>query len=198
LEGFLFPATYEFPPNITAEGALKIMVQKFLSVAGSLKFVDKVQNDRHISPYEALITASIVEAEVNKPDDMGKTARAIYNRAYAGLGDTRLLQVDAAINYWLKLQGKDPKSSNDLLRSELNNPNNPYNTHKRPGLTPTPIGNPGEIALRAAMDPPAGNWIFWVTVDSQGTTLFASSLAEHESNIQIGCRNGFITGSACG
>jgi len=198
LEGFLFPATYEFPPNITAEGALKIMVQKFLSVAGSLKFVDKVQNDRHISPYEALITASIVEAEVNKPDDMGKTARAIYNRAYAGLGDTRLLQVDAAINYWLKLQGKDPKSSNDLLRSELNNPNNPYNTHKRPGLTPTPIGNPGEIALRAAMDPPAGNWIFWVTVDSQGTTLFASTLAEHESNIQIGCRNGFITGSACG
>ncbi len=198
LEGFLFPATYEFPPNVTAEGALKIMVQKFLSVAGGLKFVDRVQNERHISPYEALITASIAEAEVNKPDDMGKTARAIYNRAYAGLGDTKLLQVDAAINYWLKLQGKDPKSSNDLLRSELNNPNNPYNTHKRPGLTPTPIGNPGEVALKAAMDPPVGTWIFWVTVDTQGTTLFASSLAEHEANIQVGCRNGFITGSACG
>jgi UPF0755 protein len=198
LEGFLYPATYEFPPNVTAEGALKIMVNKFLSVVGSLKFVDQVQNDRHISPYEALITASIVEAEVNKPDDMGKTARAIYNRAYAGLGDTKLLQVDAAINYWLKLQGKDPKTSNDLLRSELNNPNNPYNTHRRPGLTPTPIGNPGETALKAAMDPPAGNWIFWVTVDVQGTTLFADNLAQHEANIRIGCKNGYITGSACG
>jgi UPF0755 protein len=198
LEGFLFPATYEFPPNVTAEGALKIMVNKFLNVVGGLKFVDKVQNDRHISPYEALITASIVEAEVNKPDDMGKTARAIYNRAYAGLGDTKRLQVDAAINYWLKLQGKDAKSSNDLLHSELNNPSNPYNTHLRPGLTPTPIGNPGEVALKAAMDPPVGNWIFWVTVDAQGTTLFADNLAQHEANIHTGCQNGFITGSACG
>jgi peptidoglycan lytic transglycosylase G len=198
LEGFLFPATYEFPPNVTAEGALKIMVNKFLNLTGGLKFADKVQNDRHISPYEALITASIVEAEVNKPDDMGKVARAIYNRAYAGLGGTKLLQVDAAINYWLKLQGKDPVHSNDLLRSELDNPNNPYNTHRRPGLTPTPIGSPGEVALKAAMDPPAGNWIFWVTVDKQGTTLFADNLAQHEANIRLGCQNGYITGSACG
>lgn len=198
LEGFLFPATYEFPPNVTAEGALKIMVNKFLNVAASLKFADRVQSERHISPYEALITASMVEAEVNKPDDMGKTARAIYNRAYAGLGDTKLLQVDAAINYWLRLQGKDPKHSNDLLQSELNNPNNPYNTHKHAGLTPTPIGNPGEAALKAAMDPPQGNWLFWVTVDNQGTTLFADNLSQHEANIRVGCQNGFITGSACG
>lgn len=197
VEGFLFPATYEFPPNVTAEGALKIMVNKFLTVTGAMKFADRVQNERKISPYEALVAASIVEAEVNKPDDMGKTARAVYNRAYTDKADTKLLQVDAAINYYLKLQGKDPKHSNDLLQSELNNANNPYNTHKRPGMPITPIGNPGEAALKAAMDPPVGNWLFWVTVDTQGTTLFADNLAGHEANIRTGCQNGFITGSAC-
>lgn len=197
LEGFLFPDTYEFPPNTTAESALKLMVNHFMTVTGKLKFADKVQSERNISPYEALVAASIVEAEVNKPDDMGKTARAIYNRAYTDKADTKLLQVDAAINYYLKLQGKDAKHSNELLQSELNNPNNPYNTHLRPGMPITPIGNPGENALKAAMSPPAGNWLFWVTVDQQGTTLFADNLAGHEANIRTGCRNGFITGNAC-
>jgi UPF0755 protein len=75
----------------------------------------------------------------------------------------------------------------------MQNPNNPYNTYKRPGLTPTPIGNPGENALKAAMDPPAGNWLYWVTVDAQGTTLFAETLSQHDTNKQVGCRNGFLT-----
>ncbi len=193
LEGFLFPATYEFPPNITADGALKVMVNHFLTVTGKLRFADRVQAERHISPYEALVTASIVEGEVQKAEDMGKAARAIYNRAYTDKADTKLLQVDAAFNYQFKLEGKDPKHSNDLKQSEMQNPNNPYNTYKRPGLTPTPIGNPGENALKAAMDPPVGNWLYWVTVDAQGTTLFADTLSQHDNNRQVGCRNGFLT-----
>ncbi len=193
LEGFLFPATYEFPPKVTAEGALKVMVNKFLTVTGGMKFADRVQTERRISPYEALITASIVEGEVQKPEDMGKAARAIYNRAYTDKADTKLLQVDAAFNYQFKLEGKDPKHSNDLKASEMQNPNNPYNTYRRPGLTPTPIGNPGENALKAAMEPPTGNWLFWVTVDAQGTTLFADTLDQHDKNKQVACRNGFLT-----
>jgi UPF0755 protein len=193
LEGFLFPATYEFPPNISAEAALKVMVNHFLTVTGKMKFADRVQAERRISPYEALVAASIVEGEVQKPEDMGKAARAIYNRAYTDKADTKLLQVDAAFNYQFKLEGKDPKHSNDLKVSEMQNPNNPYNTYKRPGLTPTPIGNPGENALKAAMDPPAGNWLYWVTVDAQGTTLFAETLSQHDTNKQVGCRNGFLT-----
>ena len=110
LEGFLFPATYEFPPNITAEAALKVMVNHFLTVTGKLKFADRVQAERHISPYEALVTASIVEGEVQKAEDMGKAARAIYNRAYTDKADTKLLQVDAAFNYQFKLEGKDPST----------------------------------------------------------------------------------------
>jgi UPF0755 protein len=128
LEGFLFPATYEFPPNISADGALKVMVNHFLTVTGKMKFADRVQAERHISPYEALIAASIVEGEVQKAEDMGKAARAIYNRAYTDKADTKLLQVDAAFNYQFKLEGKDPKHSNDLKVSEKQNPNNPYNT----------------------------------------------------------------------
>jgi UPF0755 protein len=197
VEGFLFPATYEFPPNTTAESALRMMVSQFLDVTGRLKFADKVQAERKISPYEGLIAASIAEAEVNKVDDLGKAARAIYNRAYnSDLWPQKILQVDAAFNYQFRLEGKDPKHSNQLKVSELNNPNNPYNTYMQKGLTPTPIGNPGENALKAAMDPPVGKWLFWVAVDQQGTTLFAENGDQHEANIRIGCQNGFLT-SAC-
>lgn len=197
LEGFLFPDTYEFPPKTTAEGALKMMVKQFLTVTGGMKFADRVQNERKISPYEALIVASIVEGEVAKVPDMGMTARAIYNRAYnSDMWPQKLLQVDAAFNYQFKLEGKDIKHSNELKQSELNNAANPYNTYKNKGLTPTPIGNPGENALKAAMDPPLGKWLYWVTVDAQGTTLFAENDVQHQKNIQVGCKNGYLT-SAC-
>ncbi len=196
IEGFLFPATYEFAPKETAESALKKMVNKFNTVVGQLKFADRAQNERKISPLEALITASIVEAEVNKADDMPKTSRAIYNRVYNNDLWQRGMEVDAAFNYKFKLDGKDPKHSNELLRSELNNASNPYNTYRNKGLTPTPIGNPGESALKAAIDPAVGKFIYWVAVDQQGTTLFAETDSQHCANINIGIKNGFLASSA--
>ncbi len=197
LEGFLFPATYEFPPGVTAEQALRIMVQHFLTVTGDLKFAERVQKERQISPYEALIAASIVEAEVATPTDMGKAARAVYNRAYTDKHECRCLQLDAAINYHFKISGQAAKDPNEFRMSEIQNPNNPYNTHIRPGMPISPISNPGENALRAAMDTPPGNWLYWVTVDKQGTTLFADSYEGHRANIRIACQNGVLTGAAC-
>lgn len=197
LEGFLFPATYEFAPNVNAEQALRTMVQHFLQVTGSLNFPDRVQQDRQISPYEALIAASIVEAEVATPEDMGKAARAIYNRVYTDKHDCRCLQLDAAINYYFKISGQQARDPNEFRMSEILNPDNPYNTHIRPGMPVSPISNPGENALKAAMDTPVGNWLYWVTVDKQGTTLFADTFEGHQENIRLACKNGVLTGSAC-
>ncbi len=197
LEGFLFPATYEFPPGATAEQALRIMVQHFLAVTGHLKFADRVQKERRISPYEALIAASIVEAEVATPTDMGKAARAIYNRAYTDLYPCRCLQLDAAINYHFKITGQAARDPNEFRMSEIENPDNPYNTHIRPGMPISPISNPGENALKAAMDTPPGNWLYWVTVDKRGTTMFADSYEGHQANIRIACQNGVLSGPAC-
>lgn len=197
LEGFLFPATYEFPPNVTAEQALRIMVQQFMTVSGGMKFAERVQKERNISPYEALIAASIVEAEVATPEDMGKAARAVYNRAYTDKHACRCLQLDAAINYHFKISGQAAKDPNEFRMSEIQNPDNPYNTHVRPGMPISPISNPGKNALKAAMDTPPGNWLYWVTVDRNGTTLFADSYEGHQANIRIACQNGVLTGPAC-
>lgn len=197
LEGFLYPGTYEFPPNVTAEEALRAMVGRFLTVTGGMGFAERVQRERGVSPYEALIAASIVQAEVATPQDMAKAARVVYNRVYTGKLACRCLQLDAAINYYYKVSGQKAKNSNEFRASEIRNPDNPYNTHIRPGMPISPIGNPGENALRGAMDPPAGDWLYWVTVDKKGTTLFADTYERHLANIRLACQNGVLTGEAC-
>ncbi|HEX6685696.1 MAG TPA: endolytic transglycosylase MltG [Candidatus Limnocylindrales bacterium] len=197
VEGFLFPATYEFAPHTSAEQALSTMVRKFLTVTGGLDFAERVQKDRNISPYEALIGASIVESEVQTPADMGKAARAVYNRVYTDRHDCRCLQLDAAINYYFKISGEKAKDPNEFRMSEIHNPDNPYNTHIRPGMPVSPISNPGENALNAAMDTPVGDWLYWVTVDTKGTTLFADNYEGHLANIKLACKNGVLTGELC-
>ncbi|GAB3803886.1 endolytic transglycosylase MltG [Micromonospora zhanjiangensis] len=197
IEGFLFPATYEIPPKATAEQILGMMVQHFLQVTQDMKFVDTVQNQRGISPYEALITASIAQAESVHHVDMPKVARVIYNRVYTDKYHCKCLEIDSAINYWLRLQGKDPKDSDVLKQSELNDPKNPYRTHGVNGLTPTPISNPGEDALKGAMDPPTGSWVYFMTVDKKGTMGYGSTDAEYQGLIRQMCKNGVLSGENC-
>ncbi|MFU8874152.1 endolytic transglycosylase MltG [Micromonospora sp. SL4-19] len=197
IEGFLYPSTYEIPPKATAKQILSMMVQQFLGVTQQIDFVDRVQKERNISPYEALITASIAQAEAVDPKDFPKVSRVIYNRVYAGKIPCNCLGIDSGINYWLRLQGKDPKDSNDLLRSEINDPKNPYNTHDVPGLPITPISNPGEDALKGALDPPQGDWIFFMTVDQKGTMGYGRNDAEYTQLRKTMCKNKVLTGELC-
>ncbi|MFB9236699.1 endolytic transglycosylase MltG [Plantactinospora siamensis] len=199
IEGFLYPATYEIPKNATAEQILRMMVAQFMKVTQDLKFVDTVQQSRGgISPYEALITASIAQAEAVDPKDMGPVSRVIYNRVYAGKYSVcHCLKIDSALNYWLRLQGKDPKDSNDLKLSEINDLKNPYNTHNVDGLPITPISNPGEAALKGAMDPPESNNIFFATTDNKGTMEYAADDAGFRKIQDKMCRNGVLSGENC-
>jgi UPF0755 protein len=187
IEGFLYPLTYEIEPDSTATSILKTMVAQFLKVTTAMNFVDKVQSERNISPYEALIVASLAEAESGVTADLPKIARVAYNRTFK---KKMPLQFDVTANYWLEVQGKDPKHSSKLSQAELDDPNNPYNTESKVGLPLGPINSPGEAALKGAMEPAVGDWLFFVAIDLQGNSAFAVTVDEHDKNVRLACKNG--------
>ena len=181
IEGFLYPDTYEMPPNATAEGILKDMVANFLTVTTELKFVETVEaNLGGVSPYEALIVASLAQAEAGNKDDLGKVARVAYNRVYKDF-PCNCLEMDVTVNYYLELTGQKTKTSAQMTASELDNPKNPYN-RKLKGLPPTPIDNPGKQAMQGSMDPPDGKWFYFVAIDKQGHSKFAETYEEQQRN----------------
>ncbi|WP_018722781.1 endolytic transglycosylase MltG [Salinispora fenicalii] len=180
IEGFLFPDTYEFPPDPTAESILALMVERFLAVAEELEFVDRVQNERQIAPYEALIVASLAQAEAGTPEDLGKVARVAYNRVYGDF-PCNCLQMDVTVNYHLELTGKETKTSAEMTRDELLDTESPYSRQLK-GLIPTPINNPGQLAMEGAMDPPPGKWLFFVAINKEGESAFAETYEEQLRN----------------
>ncbi|MFF0152018.1 endolytic transglycosylase MltG [Micromonospora sp. NPDC005203] len=181
VEGFLYPDTYEIPPKSTAQSILKLMVNRFLSVTGEMKFADTVQKERGgVSPYEALIVASLAQAEAGNADDLGKVARVAYNRVY-GEFFCNCLEMDVTVNYYLESIGKPTKSSKQMTAAEMDDPKNPYNRKLR-GMLPTPINSPGKQALEGAMDPPAGKWLYFVAIDKQGHSAFAETYDEQKRN----------------
>jgi UPF0755 protein len=195
IEGFLFPDTYAFAPELTAADILKKMVDQFNTVVGDIKFAETVQGGLGITPYEALIVASLAQVEAGKEADFGKVARVAYNRTikFKDTFPCACLQFDVTANYFLEQQGKATKASKDLTDAELDNTKNPWNTGlSTPGLPVGPISNPGKAALEAAMGPAKGNWLYFVAVDKNGTTKFANTLAEHERNEAEARKNGVL------
>lgn len=166
LEGFLFPATYTVDPGETADDVLTAMVERFNEVAGEISLESQAEAVNR-DPYDVVIIASLVEAEV-APVDFGKAARVIANR----LADGMRLQLDSTVNF--------AKGSSDLTLSSGDLAvDSPFNTYRVAGLPPTPIGSPSQAALEAALDPDDGDWIYFVTTDpEQGTTKFTASYEE--------------------
>jgi UPF0755 protein len=192
IEGFLFPDTYELDPKGTASDHLKAMVEHFFTVTKEIDFVKQAEGKRNISPYEALIVASLAQAEAGNADDLGKIARVAYNRVYTGKFFCNCLEFDVGINYYYQLTNRPIKSSKQMTDAELKDPKNPYRTHGKPGLTPTPINNPGKAALEAAANPPVGDWVFFVAIDKQGHSAFAVTDAEHQKNVARAKRAGIL------
>lgn len=189
IEGFLFPATYDFPPNVDAAGVLKIIVARFNQEIDKLGFIDAVQNNLHISPFEALVAASIAQVEGLDKDQPG-IVRVLYNRVYSGKFPCNCLQVDSTVNYYLRITGKGAKPSTELLQSELHNKNDPYNTHDVAGMPIGPISNPGTSALSAAMNPPKSDYYYFMAIDQQGDTAFAKTYTEFLDLQKQAAKNG--------
>lgn len=191
IEGFLYPATYELSPKADAAGILKTIIANFNSEMDQMEFVSTVQKTRGgVSPYQALIVASIAQAEALKDEDMAKVSRVVYNRAYGDF-DCHCLGLDSTINYWLRISGKKTKASEHLTVAEIHDPKNPYNTHDKPGLPPGPIGNPGKAALKGAMSPTNNfPYYYFLSVDTKGTMAYGKTAADHDKNRLIACQHG--------
>lgn len=194
IEGFLYPATYEFDPGTDATTILKTMVGNFLTVVGQLKFPDNVQQKFGISPYEALIAASLAQAEAPKAADMAGVARVLYNRAYKDWPNHRL-QLDSTVNYWLRVTGKEALDSGSLTASMLQDTSNPYNTYVISGLPPGPISNPGEDALKAAINAPPSSYYYFLTIDKAGNTAFATNYDDFCADTRKAKANGVSIGT---
>jgi UPF0755 protein len=166
LEGFLFPATYDIEPKMTAVEVLTMMVDRFKEAAESSGLLQRSE-ELGITPYEAVIVASLIERESRVDEEYPKVARVVYNRIQQKIP----LYVDATILYGLG------RTSGGLKQSELKK-DTPYNTRLHLGLPPTPISNPGEAAMAGALEPATGDWLYYVLADKQGHHLFTSDYNE--------------------
>lgn len=171
LEGLLLPETYNVSAKEDERAILGRLVGSFDTVAEGLGYAD-APTKVGVSPYQAVIVASLVEREAKRDVDRGPVAEVVYNRLERGM----LLQIDAAILY--ATGHKEQVLNRDL---EIDSP---YNLYKRPGLPPTPIAAPGRAALQAAITPPEHDYLYYVTInDCTGETVFGTTLAEHNRNV---------------
>ncbi|MET8570265.1 endolytic transglycosylase MltG [Streptomyces sp. NPDC004783] len=175
-EGYLYPATYPLGEQPTPEKLLAAMVETANRKFHGAPVAAGAQRNA-LNVYQAVTIASIVQAEAATKDDMGKVARVIFNRMERGMP----LQMDSTINYALGRSTLATTTEDTRIES-------PYNSYQRMGLPPTPIDNPGDDALRAAIAPTPGDWLYFVTV-KPGDTRFTADYAEHQRNVAEFNRN---------
>ena len=140
----------------------------------------------NLSPYDILVVASLVQQEANS-QDFSKVAQVIYNR----LHDRHTLEFDSTVNYPLD---RREVATTDADRAQRT----PWNTYVSQGLPATAICSPGVDALHAAEHPEPGDWLYFVTIDAQGTTLFTKDYQQHLANIELAKRNGVLDSARVG
>ncbi|MHC9296283.1 endolytic transglycosylase MltG [Mycobacterium sp. LTG2003] len=179
LEGLIAPGTWNVDPAASAQDILSTLIasSSTMYTQGGLLDTAAAMN---MSPYQILTVASLVQRE-SKPQDFAKVARVIYNR----LADHRKLEFDSTVNYSLDRQ---EVATTDADRAQVT----PWNTYASEGLPQTPICSPGTDALVAAEHPAPGDWLYFVTIDLQGTTLFTRDYNEHLANIELAQHNGVL------
>jgi UPF0755 protein len=178
-EGFLFPDTYSFDPGTTPAEALQQMTSEFTGIDRDMGFAEAAHKVK-LTPYQALIVASMIEGEAKFDDDRAKVARVVYNRLAANMP----IGIDATSVYGAKLAGQDPR------KIDYNKPA-PYNTRVEKGLPPTPISNPGKAALSAAVSPAQGNWLYYVNGDAAGHLYFTSDPDAFTAAVEKCRKNGW-------
>ena len=169
LEGFLFPASYQFEQKTTSRQLVNRQLEAF---ERAWKQVDlSYAEARNLTPYDVLIIASLIEKEVSEPQERALVSAVIYNRLKAGM----TLGIDATIRYGLNVP---PTES--LRESHLESLH-PYNTRKLPGLTPTPIANPGLASMQAAAHPAPVDYLYFVRKPDKRNHFFTASAEEFEA-----------------
>ena len=166
IEGFLFPATYEFTKLTSSARLVRDQLRAFRR---NWRKVDlRYARSKNLTPYDVLIIASMIEKETVAPDERRLVAAVIYNR----LRNRMPLGIDATIRYGHDVPGTEPLKESDLES------NDPYNTRNRLGLPPTPISNPGLASMRAAADPARVDYLYFVRKGESNRHFFTASQSE--------------------
>jgi len=164
LEGFLFPASYEFTQKTTAR---ELVADQIAAFKQRFRGVDLAYaRSKNLTPYDVLIIASMIEEETAVPRERRLVAAVIYNR----LRHRMPLGIDATIRYGLGIPGTQSLTK-AALRSD-----SPFNTRNRPGLPPTPITNPGLASIRAAANPARNvDYLYYVRKPNSLTHYFTAN-----------------------
>lgn len=172
LEGYLFPDTYRFREDVSAKSIVDTMVLtlKRRMAEGEILIPDSLVFDNGLTVHEVMTLASIVEREVQSPEDMKIVAGIFFTRLQIGMA----LQADSTVNY---ITGK----SDPGVTLEDSRINSPYNTYKNLGLPPGPISNPGMNAISAVLDPEDSEYLYFLT-SPEGEVIYAVSFDQHIAN----------------
>lgn len=179
LEGLIAPGQYVLDPNMDAKQILTDLVTRSTKKYNDTDIVGRAQAIG-VTPYELLTAASLVEREA-PAGEFDKVARVILNR----LAKPMRLEFDSTVNYGL--------SDVELATSdEDRNKETPWNTYAKDGLPDTPIASPSDEAISAMEHPADGEWLFFVTVDDKGTTVFTNSYEEHLQKVDEAIKSGIL------
>ena len=169
VEGFLFPATYEFFPRTTPAQLVQQQLSAFCENWAQLDL--SYARKKNLTPYDVLIIASMVEKETLAPEERRLVAAVIYNRLHARMP----LGIDATLRY-----GLDIPPTQSILQSQLES-DSPYNTRKHLGLPPTPIASPGLASMQAAARPARVGYLYFVRKPDKRHHFFTSSYKAFQS-----------------
>jgi UPF0755 protein len=174
LEGFLFPATYEFPRHPTGEQMVAAMVAHFRREWAEISV--QQPNLSGLPLAQVLTLASLVERETPKAEERPVVAAVFINRLHRRVP----LQCDPTVVYALELTG----NYNGSLDAASLPFESPYNTYRHIGLPPGPIANPGSASMKAALHPPETDYLYFVA-NTEGGHFFSRTLAEHNHNVAL-------------
>jgi UPF0755 protein len=178
LEGYLYPDTYNFPPDTTSRQVIDTMVKRFRQVWGELSANHSTLANR---PTKEIVTiASLIETEARLPEERPLVASVIYNRLRLGIP----LGIDSTVIYASKVAGKW-KNNGKVYLSDIER-DSPYNTRKVRGLSPGPIASPGASSLEAALQPSQTDYLYYVRDPSRndGAHNFYSNEADFQRGVQ--------------
>ncbi|MCP1387165.1 endolytic transglycosylase MltG [Corynebacterium sp. TA-R-1] len=179
LEGLIAPGEYIIDPGASAEEILTDLITRSAKQYDATGIVDRAKNVG-LSPYELLTAASLVEREA-PAGEFDKVARVILNRLNAPMR----LEFDSTVNYGLP---SVEVATTDADRQRVT----PWNTYAMDGLPQTPIASPSIEAIEAMENPADGNWLFFVTVDKDGTTIFNETFEQHLQDTQRAINSGVL------
>jgi UPF0755 protein len=166
MEGFLFPATYEFTKLTTSEALVRDQLELFRRQWAKVNM--RYARSKNLTPYDVLKIASMIEKETVAPEERRLVSAVIYNR----LRNRMPLGIDATIRYGRDVPGTEPLKQSDIETDH------PYNSRKRLGLPPTPISNPGLASLKAAANPARVDYLYFVRKPDKVHHFFTASETE--------------------